>query len=185
MDDIWGNESLSNLEWNKIDNDFTTAGYREGITAGKESSLQEGFDSGFAQIGVPLGHNLGNLRGIASALLSYLSSSSHSSLDPTVLDQARNISRALSEIRFTDIAPRDLEAEEHALEHLADQDDDYDGAEESEELAQKRKIERLEDELAKLSSGPGLNSVRPTAQDVDILSKELDDLCAKVGLNMS
>jgi hypothetical protein len=37
-------------------------GYREGITAGKESALQEGFDTGFASVGAPLGRDIGFIR---------------------------------------------------------------------------------------------------------------------------
>lgn len=51
------------------------AGYREGITAGKESALQEGFDAGFAKTGGPIGRELGLLRGVANALLLHLSQS--------------------------------------------------------------------------------------------------------------
>ncbi|KDN52144.1 hypothetical protein K437DRAFT_293223 [Tilletiaria anomala UBC 951] len=42
---------------------FEDTGYREGITAGKLSTLQEGFDEAFADIGVPLGRRLGSLKG--------------------------------------------------------------------------------------------------------------------------
>jgi len=44
------------------------AGYREGVTAGKTSALQEGFDAGFAESGVPLGRQVGHARGMATAL---------------------------------------------------------------------------------------------------------------------
>ncbi len=45
------------------------SGYREGITAGKLSTLQEGFDQAFAEVGVPLGRQVGLLRGKMDALL--------------------------------------------------------------------------------------------------------------------
>ncbi|KAG8714075.1 hypothetical protein FRC09_018034, partial [Ceratobasidium sp. 395] len=61
--------TVADREWNKLSNDFMTAGYREGITAGKESALQEGFDDGFASVGASLGRQLGVLRGMANAAL--------------------------------------------------------------------------------------------------------------------
>lgn len=66
-------------------------------------------------MGVPLGRELGNLRGAAAAIQSLLNSQSPESLE---LEEIRNISSILSTIRFSDIAPRDLGAEKHAKEHL-------------------------------------------------------------------
>ncbi|TKY89816.1 hypothetical protein EX895_001113 [Sporisorium graminicola] len=51
-------------------------GYREGITAGKLSSLQSGFDQGFNEVGATLGRQVGVLRGQVAALLLLTSSSS-------------------------------------------------------------------------------------------------------------
>lgn len=45
------------------------AGYRGGISAGKEAAQQEGFDMGFADTGTPRGRELGVLRGLAAAHL--------------------------------------------------------------------------------------------------------------------
>lgn len=47
-------------------------GYREGITAGKLSTLQEGFDEGF-NLAAPVGRTRGILRGQANAAHFYLS----------------------------------------------------------------------------------------------------------------
>ncbi|KAF8548104.1 hypothetical protein OG21DRAFT_1423667 [Imleria badia] len=102
-------------EWTKITSDFTNSGYREGIIAGKEAFLQQGFDAGFASVGVPLGRELGNLRGAAAAIRTLLNAQSPGSLE---LEEICSISSVLSTIRFSDIAPRDLEAEQHAKEHL-------------------------------------------------------------------
>ncbi|EEB93318.1 hypothetical protein MPER_08043 [Moniliophthora perniciosa FA553] len=148
MDSPWDEdprpEANRDAEWTKISTEFTnaSAGYREGITAGKESALQEGFDNGFASVGAPLGREMGLLRGISSALVSYLTIAKHlPEDDPTVLE-ARTIASQLSNIRFSDIAPRDLEAEAHAREHLETDGEDMD---ENEEVADKRKMEGLED----------------------------------------
>ncbi|KAF7297305.1 Yae1-N domain-containing protein [Mycena indigotica] len=120
-------QTASDAEWDKISSEFTNAGYREGITAGKESALQEGFDAGFAQVGVPLGREIGHLRGIVSAVISFLQSTFCERADKdALLAEAREISASLADVRFSDIAPRDLEAEAHAREHLAlDNDDEY------------------------------------------------------------
>ncbi|KAH9077773.1 hypothetical protein EDB83DRAFT_2514484 [Lactarius deliciosus] len=63
-------------EWIGLSTNFTTAGYRDGISSGKEAALQEGFDAGFVRIGVPRGREIGVLRGLAAALLLHLSRSS-------------------------------------------------------------------------------------------------------------
>ncbi|XP_074573591.1 uncharacterized protein LOC141830018 isoform X1 [Curcuma longa] len=47
----------------------TYMGYRDGISAGKEASAQEGFNVGFKQ-SAPDGYKWGNVRGIASAFAS-------------------------------------------------------------------------------------------------------------------
>ena len=107
------------------------AGYRDGITAGKESALQQGFDAGFAQAGAPRGRELGILRGIASALLLHLSRAqaqaqaqthpqSQTAIEEeeqkqakpkakaataTAMPAVREIVDALAAVRFADIAP--------------------------------------------------------------------------------
>ncbi|KAJ3709603.1 hypothetical protein C8R42DRAFT_598367 [Lentinula raphanica] len=186
MDSPWDEEAgphaIRDSEWSRISNEFTTAGYREGITAGKEAALQEGFDAGFATVGVPIGREIGILRGVISALLSYVSL--HGENLPggeSTLIEVRSIASQLSNIRFADIAPRDLEAEEHAREHLEMVDEDAE-MQENEELAQKRAMEGLEDMLASLGSGPDPHSPaqqrKPTMEDVGTLKERTLSLCA-------
>ncbi|PVG00336.1 hypothetical protein CPB86DRAFT_782666 [Serendipita vermifera] len=96
-------------------------GYREGITAGKESALQEGFDEGFEKIGAPIGRELGYLRGIVHALSSTLEhipthAGSEISRSQLATDLQELIQR-LNRLRLKDLAPRDLQAEAHAREH--------------------------------------------------------------------
>lgn len=100
------------------------------------------------------------MRGIAAVLVAFLSQSGSS-----FLDEARTISTALNSIRFADIAPRDLEAEEHARQHLEAEGEEVDVPE---EIDDKRRMEGLEDMLNRLSSG-ALNPAeesRPTMEDV-------------------
>ncbi|CAK5270976.1 unnamed protein product [Mycena citricolor] len=161
-------------------------GYREGITAGKESALQEGFDAGFAEVGAPLGQDLGFLRGKASAFVTYLQSPL-SSLVPddvktSLLAEAREIATGLAAIRFSDVVPRDLEAEEHARQHLAYEDT---GLNENEGLNERREMEGLEDMLARLTPGATIasdQSARPTINDVRALEGRLRVLLQKLGL---
>ncbi|KAF8517422.1 hypothetical protein BU17DRAFT_66983 [Hysterangium stoloniferum] len=126
-DQIWGEDDVPSQEWAKLDADFTNAGYREGITAGKESALQEGFDEGFATIGAPLGREIGMLRGAANAAMGYLSSTAAADVEvkPGVDDrlqaqgeELKIIINDLSRLSLVDLAPRDLQAEAHAREHM-------------------------------------------------------------------
>ncbi|KAJ7760424.1 hypothetical protein B0H16DRAFT_1532265 [Mycena metata] len=189
MDSPWDDaadpQTSTDIEWTKISSEFTTVGYREGITAGKESALQEGFDAGFATVGAPLGREIGFLRGTASALVAFINSSAcqHPKKDE-LLAEARAIATGLAVVRFTDVVPRDLEAEAHAREHLADEDADDDAMDENEDLADKRKMERLEDMLAGLSAeveAPD-KTARPTLDDVHVLEGRLQALNAQLGL---
>jgi len=119
-------------EWNSLADRYTNDGYREGITAGKEAHLQEGFDQGFAETGVPVGRNLGNLRGTAAALMQYLtqmqsqpvSDANGSTQLRADLDEMRSITQGLAELQFRDIAPRDAEAIAHAREHGIEEEED-------------------------------------------------------------
>ncbi|KAF8183785.1 hypothetical protein K438DRAFT_1599416 [Mycena galopus ATCC 62051] len=188
MDSPWdeeaNQETSRDIEWTKISTEFTNVGYREGITAGKESALQEGFDTGFASVGAPLGRDIGFLRGTSSALIAFLTSAvcNHPEKE-SLLAEARAIAASLAVVRFTDVVPRDLEAEEHALQHLADSDDPMD---ENEELTEKRKMEGLEDMLSRLTAGAANadvgNKTRPTMDDVRVLEGRLQALNERLGL---
>ncbi|KAJ7279044.1 hypothetical protein C8J57DRAFT_1059386, partial [Mycena rebaudengoi] len=168
-------QSSRDVEWNKISTDFTHVGYREGITAGKKSALQEGFDAGVALVGALLGRDLGFLHGMASALVAYQGSASGACQHAALLAEARAIAAALGAVRLSDIVPRDLEAEEHARQHLADSEDadimemEMEG---SEKLAEKLKMEILEDIFSQLTAGgtqADAENTRPTVEDVRVL----------------
>ncbi|KAI1790125.1 hypothetical protein LXA43DRAFT_521396 [Ganoderma leucocontextum] len=197
-EDFWNSDprAIQDSEWDKIANDFTNAGYREGITAGKEGALQEGFDDGFASVGAPLGRDLGVLRGLAAALLAFLTRPSPDRA--TLVAEVRGIAGALSDVRLSDIAPPDLEAFAHAREHLnahADEEDLADPAALNEELKAKRDMESLEDLMARMSSGgsgsgsgadanPKSNGARPTAEDVVRLKERLLAIARELGLDL-
>ncbi|KAG1765907.1 hypothetical protein EDD22DRAFT_978608 [Suillus occidentalis] len=141
MDSPWEEDPRADYapeaDWAKLSNEFTNSGYREGIIAGKESALQEGFDAGFAHV-----------------------------------------------LRFSDIAPIDQEAEQHAREHL-DASDDPVG--QSEELSQKREMEGLEDMLQRLTAGAPSRPLqdRPTREDVIRLKEGILALSGQLGLDIT
>ncbi|KAK0554582.1 hypothetical protein OC846_002058 [Tilletia horrida] len=64
--------TMGERDLNKTEAQFEDAGYREGITDGKLSSLQAGFDEGFSTVGAPLGRAVGRLRGEATSLLAFV-----------------------------------------------------------------------------------------------------------------
>ncbi|KAJ7482258.1 hypothetical protein B0H11DRAFT_1724055 [Mycena galericulata] len=188
-DDSADQQTSRDIEWTKVSFEFTNVGYREGIIAGKESALQEGFDTGFASVGAPLGREIGSLRGMASALVAFLNSSlcNHVNKD-ALLAEARAIATDLAFVRFTNVVPRDIEAEEHARQHLADEDDDL-GMDENEELSEKRKMEGLEDMLSRLTAGATnsemADKTRPTMDDVCVLGSRLLALNVQLGLEVN
>ncbi|KAI0657354.1 hypothetical protein C8Q70DRAFT_919729 [Cubamyces menziesii] len=202
MDDeaFWSSDPtvLRDSEWAKISSDFTNAGYREGITAGKESALQQGFDEGFAQVGAPIGRELGILRGLCSALIAFLSRPQGTAPSPdSTLSEVREIAKQLAEVRFSDIAPPDLEALAHAKEHLggaamdADADEDAadltDPAKLNEEIKEKRDMEGLEDLMAQMNADGGSGSAvqtRPKAEDVARLKERLLAIAQSLGMSL-
>ena len=179
---------------------FPKAGYREGITAGKENALQEGFDQGFAMSGVPIGRELGLIRGIVSAILSSIDGSSgpvvtvppESTTTTTttttttgdqIMTEIQEINARLSRIRFCDIIPPDLEAEEHARLHMEEDGDELDvvGRQEG------RELERLENLIEQMNTdSEGVKEKgRPMGEDVEVLKIRLDQLAARLGMDIN
>ena len=84
LDDVFGSEPPSPAaehrdlrgaahpsDMHRLETEHATAGYREGITVSKESSMQAGFDEGFslgAAIGLQVGQLLGTLEGVFDAV---------------------------------------------------------------------------------------------------------------------
>lgn len=100
------------------------------------------------------------------------------------LEEARAILASLSQIRFADIAPPDVEAEQHAHAHL--QSDDNPGLAQTEELHQRQAMESLENMLSQLSTSPSesLQRRRPTTEDIARLRERLALLSQTLGLEL-
>lgn len=126
-----------------------------------------------------MGRKLGFLRGISSVLVSHLQAIS-TSMDKSKFDlaEAQDIARRLVGIQFSDINPRDLEAEEHARQHLESEGGDVVNA------GNRSNYERMEELERKLPANPSAEALvtlsgRPTVQD---LEKRLETLCHGLGL---
>ena len=164
------------------------AGYREGISAGRASTVQAGFDEGYSVHGAPLGRELGQLRGLANGLLVLLTSTtlplpqasswvpgaSGNSKDAAV-EAARDLVRRLGKLRIQDVAPPDEEAERHAREHGED-------ALLPPELQEKREMESLEDGLEGILSSGGARQAPDGRLEMNACRTALQDLLKQVGL---
>jgi len=179
------------------------AGYREGITAGKEGALQEGFDTGFAQAGGPLGRELGLLRGVTSALLLHLSRTqtqtqtqtrtrppprtqhedeelhpeSESKSESGTSPNLREIVEALAAVRFADIAPLPPPPPLH--------EEEAEGHTHIRCAEDLKKNGRDDDEGEESSPrSDGLGSVVTTIEDVRALRVKLETLLCESGLKI-
>ena len=165
------------------------AGYREGISAGRLSTMQNGFDQGYA-VGAPLGRQVGELRGVAASLLAYLTSStstgksaaatisSQNIVDDTarkeVVEKTRDLIRRLGKLRLKDLAPRDHEAEQHAIDHGEE-------LQVPQDLQDKRDMEALEDSMNGLG-GSKTQQHAPKLEELQACRAELRELLNAVGL---
>ena len=109
------------------------------------------------------------------------------------LKEIRAISAQLSDIRFSDIVPRDLEAEAHAREHLADGEGDLpvneldeNGTVQDEETMEKKKMEQLEDMMSSFGTDPAPSSNLPRSgpEDVKAIHVRLLNVARVLGLEL-
>jgi hypothetical protein len=116
---------------------------------------------------------------MASALVAVLKSTMGQ--DDPALTEAQDIVAQLANVRFSDIAPRDLEAEAHAREHLETYGAPDEEMGDPDILKDKRDVEGLEDLLNSLSTNGGTSTkARPTADDVRALKGRLEALCGSL-----
>lgn len=162
------------------------AGYRDGIGAGQQSTVQAGFDEGYSQKGVPLGREVGHLRGISASLLAYLASdafpATRISQDERTeyTERTRELVRRLGKFRVADLAGPDLEAEQHAREHGED-------VVIPQEVQDQRDMDSLEDSLAGMN-GAGSSAVaskgdtKTPYQELQECKEDLKELLKRCGL---
>jgi len=162
-DDFDRTYNYGQKEWDKLEETFTNAGYREGITAGKEEALQEGFDDGYMRYGAPIGREIGILRGLAGALLGFLEK--EKGLDATGADricseqsskrwlnEVQTMVHSLQRISLLALLPPDLDAIQHAKEHEDMNKDSLDtgelgGKERKDMEAVRQELDKLKDQL--------------------------------------
>jgi len=110
-----------------------------------------------------------------------------------MVEEIRAISTQLSDVRFSDIVPRDLEAEAHAREHLADGEGDLpvneldeNGMVQDEDAVEKRKMEQLEDMMSSFGTNPTPSShlPRPGPEDVKAMRMRLLQVARILGLEL-
>ncbi|GAA6004931.1 hypothetical protein JCM10207_008455 [Rhodosporidiobolus poonsookiae] len=177
-------EQISQQEWTKIEGRYSDAGYRDGITAGKNARLQAGFDQGFT-LASPYAREVGGLRGLAASLLALLTTTGGSakyagpllaSLDargPTTKDEVvaelRDIVNALGKLDAVKVLPVDEEAVQHAKEH------EDEGV--SEVMRQRKEMREMEELMGGLG---GSNEARGSG--VDECRRRLGEVLKVVGL---
>ncbi|KAJ9107855.1 hypothetical protein QFC19_002761 [Naganishia cerealis] len=118
----------AHTQWERLTTTYADAGYREGITPGKLTTLQRGFDEAYAASVVP-SRRLGQLRGRVAALVAFLQSRQQQGdttngagdADALLLQRAKEAKRLLARVRPETVLPVDEEALAHAAaEHPAD-----------------------------------------------------------------
>ncbi|KAI0147547.1 hypothetical protein GGR57DRAFT_505727 [Xylariaceae sp. FL1272] len=83
------------LDTRRLQSQHTTTGYREGITAGKATSIQAGFDQGF-QLGANVGLRAGELLGLLEAIAAALAETGSS---PAIKHADRLLSEASADLK--------------------------------------------------------------------------------------
>jgi len=196
-----GTTHAAEAEWTRLSSDFQNAGYREGITAGKERALQEGFDKGFALTGAPLGRELGLLRGLTNALLLHLSQTrtqqhdddaeSESGTSAQIVPQLRELLDALAAVRFADIAPPPPPPPSHVHVHVREEEGEaeaegYTTAAHCVEEDVKSDSGGGEEESSPRSAGFGsvVVTTTTTTEDVRALRVKLETLLRESGLKI-
>lgn len=96
-----------------------------------------------------------------------------------MVPEARNIYLQLSRIRFTDLMPPDIEAEQHSQHHDSPQDL-------NEELKEKQNVEHLADMLERMSAGTSKTTTtsRPSIEYLQALKAQLKALADATGLGI-
>ncbi|KAK4227578.1 hypothetical protein QBC38DRAFT_187211 [Podospora fimiseda] len=110
MDDIWGYSSSENNHYTtsssknhpsdipRLQQEHTTAGYRDGITHAKSQHVQSGFDEGYS-LGATIGARAGQLLGLLEGLAAAIGLTSLSMSYPPRIQETKRIESLLNEAR--------------------------------------------------------------------------------------
>lgn len=100
-------------EWTRLQSQFTTAGYRDGVLGGKDLALQEGFNDGF-HVGAGTGLLTGQLLGLLNAALTFAKAVQPAAVSADDLDRlcapAMDALRSIPLQRSADALAKDAEA---------------------------------------------------------------------------
>ncbi|KAI9283114.1 hypothetical protein BC943DRAFT_328308 [Umbelopsis sp. AD052] len=128
-DDIWASDEendqvsydqmIAQREWEKMNEVHGNEGYKDGIVAGKDVTIQEGFNKGYKE-GVALGRQFGKLRGVTSTLLVYYTQVQKDVLDASLLEQLTQLYNELSAIGVEDLYTKDYFREPSSEEEKKD-----------------------------------------------------------------
>ncbi|ORY66924.1 hypothetical protein BCR35DRAFT_294838 [Leucosporidium creatinivorum] len=176
---------VAQQEWEKLSLRYSDAGYRDGITSGKNARLQAGFDQGFA-LAAPFARELGSLRGIAASLLTLLTTTSASKYSSPVLGalgtaeggkeatvaELREVVTALGKLDEGKVLPVDEEAEEHAKSH------ENEGV--SLVMQERREMREMEEMLGGLGGGGAKEDAKKGG--LDECRMRLEEILERCGL---
>ncbi|KAJ2956219.1 hypothetical protein NQZ79_g7902 [Umbelopsis isabellina] len=111
-DDIWASDSeqdqlsydqqIAEREWNKMNEVHGNEGYKDGIVAGKDITIQEGFNRGYKE-GVALGRQFGKLRGTVSTLIVYYTQLQKDVIDPALMEKLTHLNKELTAVGIEDL----------------------------------------------------------------------------------
>ncbi|CDZ97945.1 Uncharacterized conserved protein [Phaffia rhodozyma] len=177
------NLSMADKEWASMDEKFTNDGYREGIPEGKLSTLQPGFDDGFA-LAAPLARQFGGLKAQTSALLAMLNpppglrsklppmAALSDSIRDNQIKELKEISKELAVVRMEHLVGRDLEAEEHSKEHGIDIPNEHVGTVggRCEESKGEKKIDNWNARLEKIKKDIGILVQEELPSSIEIVN---------------
>ncbi|KAJ9125401.1 hypothetical protein QFC22_000361 [Naganishia vaughanmartiniae] len=177
----------SHTHWERLTSTYADAGYREGITPGKLSTLQRGFDEAFAG-SVVNSRRLGQVRGRVAGLVAFLSTqtqsrndlapaSSSSITSSTLLQRAKETRAYLSRIPRDLVLPVDEEAIAHAAaEHPEEhqpaaiaQNQNQSGVadawtQEGQQVRERREMDRVLDAFEDLSASASASPLGAVSQ---------------------
>ena len=173
-------DPISAQNWERITTKYADVGYREGISEGKLSSLQEGFDGSF-RTAVPLVRRLGRLRGMVGGLLGYTLGLGEGQQE--MVKMIRELNSDLGRLKMGDVLPVDQEALDHAKEHLGDDNEDLPReGKEMDEMMTAFDGAKVEGAGGRMSDSGPLQGKMREEELLDSMERRMEELMRTVGL---